>query len=68
MRDRAEIAAGAAGSLRLEGLKPSAAALEVAERWAHHEVSDAELREAERRLLSERSQMAAGGVAASPAA
>jgi hypothetical protein len=50
--DRAQIAASTAGSLRLEGLEPSAPVRELTELWVRGEVSDADLREAERRLLS----------------
>jgi hypothetical protein len=50
--DRAQIAAAVAGSLRLEGLKPSAAGRELTDRWVKGEVSNTGLREASRRLLS----------------
>ena len=52
MINRAQIAASAAGSLRLEGLEPSRSARNLAELWVRGEISDADLREAERRLLS----------------
>lgn len=52
MIDRAQIAASAAGSLRLEGLEPSGPTLDLAELWVRGEASDADLREAERRLLA----------------
>jgi hypothetical protein len=50
--DRAQIAVAVAGSLRLEGLEPSAAGRELTDRWVRGEVSNAGLREASRRLLS----------------
>lgn len=52
MIDRARIAANAAGSLRLEGLEPTGPVRELADLWVRGNVSDADLREAERRVLS----------------
>lgn len=52
MIDRAQTAANAAGSLRLEGLEPSRPIRDLAELWVRGEASDKDLREAERRLLS----------------
>jgi len=50
--DRAQAAASAAGSLRLEGLEPTGAVRELADLWVRGNASDADLREAERRVLS----------------
>ena len=50
--DRAQIAANAAGSLRLEGLEPTGLVRELADLWVRGDASDADLREAERRLLA----------------
>jgi hypothetical protein len=50
--DRAQIAASAAGSLRLEGLEPTGAVCELADLWVRGDASDADLHEAERRLLA----------------
>ena len=52
MIDRAQIAASAAGSLRLEGLEPTGPVRELADLWVRGNASDADLREAERRLLA----------------
>jgi Antitoxin VbhA len=52
MNDRAQIAAAVAGSLRLEGLEPTAAGRDLTDRWVKGEVSNVGLREASRRLLS----------------
>jgi Antitoxin VbhA len=51
MIDRAQIAANAAGSLRLEGLEPGRPTRDLAELWVCGLASDEDLREAERRLL-----------------
>jgi hypothetical protein len=51
--DRAQIAASVAGSLRLEGLEPTGPVRELADLWVRGEASDADLREAERRLLAD---------------
>jgi hypothetical protein len=50
--DRAEIAANVTGSLRLEGLEPTGPVRELADLWVRGDASDADLREAERRLLA----------------
>jgi hypothetical protein len=52
MSERAEIIASVAGSLRLEGLQASPHMRELLDRWARGEVSEATLREAERRVLA----------------
>jgi hypothetical protein len=52
MIDRAQTAANAAGSLRLEGLEPSRPTRDLAALWVRGLASDEDLREAERRLLS----------------
>lgn len=53
MIDRAQIAASVAGSLRLEGLEPTGPVRELADLWVRGDASDADLHEAERRLLAE---------------
>jgi hypothetical protein len=50
--DRAQAVANALGSLRLDGLEPTGPVRELADLWAQGKASDADLREAERRLLS----------------
>jgi hypothetical protein len=50
--DRAQIAASVAGSLRLEGLEPTGPVRELADLWVQGDATDADLREAERRLLA----------------
>jgi hypothetical protein len=50
--DRAQIAANAIGSQRLEGLEPTGPVRELADLWVRGNASDADLREAERRLLA----------------
>lgn len=50
--NRAQIAANVAGSLRLEGLEPTGPVRELADLWVRGDATDADLREAERRLLS----------------
>jgi hypothetical protein len=50
--DRAQIAANVAGSLRLEGLEPTGPVRELADLWVRGDASDADLREAERRLFT----------------
>jgi hypothetical protein len=50
--DRAQIVASATGSLRLEGLEPTGQVRELADLWVRGDASDADLREAERRLLA----------------
>jgi hypothetical protein len=50
--NRAQVAAGAAGSLRLEGLEATGPVRELADLWVRGDASDADLREAERRLLT----------------
>jgi hypothetical protein len=50
--DRAQVAANVAGSLRLEGLEPTGPVSELADLWVRGNASDADLREAERRLLA----------------
>jgi hypothetical protein len=50
--DRAHIAASAAGSLRLEGLKATGPVCKLADLWVRGDASDADLHEAERRLLA----------------
>jgi hypothetical protein len=50
--DRAQIAASAAGSLRLEGLEATGPVCELAKLWVRGDATDADLREAERRLLA----------------
>lgn len=52
MIDRAQIAASAVGSLRLEGFEPTGPVRELADLWVRGDASDADLREAERRLLA----------------
>lgn len=52
MTDRAQIAASVAGSLRLEGLEPTGPVRELADLWVRGDATDADLREAERRLLA----------------
>lgn len=52
MIDRAQIAANVAGSLRLEGLEPTGPVRELADLWVRGDASDADLREAERRLFA----------------
>ncbi|MGB7588863.1 MAG: antitoxin VbhA family protein [Solirubrobacterales bacterium] len=52
MTERAQVAASAAGSLSLEGLEPSGVVRELADLWVRGVASDADLREAERRLLA----------------
>jgi hypothetical protein len=50
--DRAQIAANVAGSLRLEGLEPTGPIRELADLWVRGDASNADLREAERRLFA----------------
>jgi hypothetical protein len=50
--DRAQIAANAAGSLRLEGLEPTQSTRDLVDFWIQGRASDADLREAEQLLLS----------------
>lgn len=50
--NRAQIAANVAGSLRLEGLEPTGPVRELADLWVRGDATDADLREAERRLLA----------------
>lgn len=50
--DRVQIAANVVGSLRLEGLEPTGPVRELADLWVRGNASDADLREAERRLLA----------------
>lgn len=50
--DRVQIAANVVGSLRLEGLEPTGPVRELADLWVQGNASDADLREAERRLLA----------------
>jgi hypothetical protein len=50
--DRAQVAASVAGSLRLEGLEPTGPVRELGDCWVRGDASDADLREAERRLLA----------------
>ncbi len=50
--DRAQAVASVAGSLRLEGLEPTGPVRELADLWVRGDASDADLREAERRLLA----------------
>jgi len=50
--DRAQIAANVVGSLRLEGLEATGAVRELADLWVRGDATDADLREAERRLLA----------------
>ena len=52
MIDRAQAVANALGSLRLDGLEPTGPVRELADLWAQGKASDADLREAERRLLA----------------
>lgn len=52
MIDRAQIAASATGSLRLEGLEPTGPVRELADLWVQGNASDADLHEAERLLLA----------------
>lgn len=52
MIDRAQAVANALGSLRLDGLEPTGPVRELANLWAQGKASDADLREAERRLLA----------------
>jgi hypothetical protein len=49
--DRAQIAASVVGSLRLEGLEPTGPVRELADLWIRGDATNADLREAERRLL-----------------
>jgi hypothetical protein len=48
--ERAQSLVQAAGSLRAEGLEPSVAVQEIADRWARGELSTTEMRTAVRRL------------------
>lgn len=50
--DRVQIAANVVGSLRLEGLDPTGPVRELADLWVLGNASNADLREAERRLLA----------------
>jgi hypothetical protein len=50
--DRAQVAASVTGSLRLEGLEATGAVRELADLWVRGNASDADLLEAERRLLA----------------
>lgn len=50
--DRAQVVASVAGSLRLEGLEPTGRVRELGDCWVRGDASDADLREAERRLLA----------------
>jgi hypothetical protein len=50
--DRAQIVASVAGSLRLEGLEPTEPVRELADLWVRGDATDADLREAARRLLA----------------
>lgn len=50
--DRAQIAASVVGSLRLEGLEPTGPVRELADLWIRGDATNADLREAERRLLT----------------
>ena len=50
--DRAQIAASVVGSLRLEGLEPTGPVRELADLWVRGDATDADLHEAERRLLT----------------
>jgi hypothetical protein len=50
--NRAQIAASGVGSLRLEGLEPTGPVRELAGLWIGGDATDADLREAERRLLT----------------
>ena len=52
MIDRAQIAANAAGSLRLEGLEATGPVRKLADLWVRGDASDADLHEAERRLFA----------------
>jgi len=51
-RTRARVLASVAGSLRLEGLEPTGRVRELGDCWVRGDASDADLREAERRLLA----------------
>jgi len=50
--ERAQIAANVAGSLRLEGHEPTGPVRELADLWVRGDASDADLREADRRLFA----------------
>jgi hypothetical protein len=50
--DRAQVVANVVGSLRLDGLEPAGPVRKLADLWAQEKASDADLREAERRLLA----------------
>jgi Antitoxin VbhA len=50
--DRAQIAASVVGSLRLEGLEPTGPVRELGNLWVRGDATDADLREAEHRLLA----------------
>lgn len=66
MPDRVEIVVGSAASLNLEGLRPSAEVMDLAERWARNGVSIGNLVEAEDRILSGPPQAAHPAAGASP--
>lgn len=50
--DRAQAVANVLGSLRLDGLEPTGPVRDLADLWAQGKASDADLREAERRLFA----------------
>jgi len=50
--DRAEAVSNAVASLCLDGLEPTGPVRELADLWAQGKASDADRREAERRLLA----------------
>jgi hypothetical protein len=50
--DRAQIVASSAGSLHLEGLRSDPAVDQLLTAWARGEASEADLREAERRIVA----------------
>jgi hypothetical protein len=50
--DRGQAVANSAASLRLEGLRSGPDVDELLDAWARGEVSDEDLREAERRILA----------------